>query len=107
MAINYYNNLEKQKKLTKKAESENIAKSDFLANMSHEIRTPMSSIIGLTELINIELKDDKNNKVKEYLKIIQESSSLLLKLINNVLDISAIERNKIKLSFEEFNIREI
>lgn len=75
--------------------------------MSHEIRTPMSSIIGLTELINIELKDDKNNKVKEYLKIIQESSSLLLKLINNVLDISAIERNKIKLSFEEFNIREI
>ncbi|MGO2117606.1 MAG: ATP-binding protein [Fusobacterium sp.] len=84
-----------------------MAKSDFLANMSHEIRTPMSSIIGLTELINIELKDDKNNKVKEYLKIIQESSSLLLKLINNVLDISAIERNKIKLSFEEFNIREI
>lgn len=107
MAINYYNNLEKQKELTGKAESENKAKSDFLANMSHEIRTPMSSIIGLTELINIELKDNKNNKVKEYLKIIQESSSLLLKLINNVLDISAIETNKIKLSIEQFNIREI
>jgi len=103
----YYNNLIKQKKLTEKAKLKTEAKSDFLANMSHEIRTPMSSIIGLTELINIELKDDKNNKVKEYLKIIQESSSLLLKLINNVLDISAIETNKIKLSIEQFNIREI
>ncbi|MFK4785116.1 ABC transporter substrate binding protein [Fusobacterium sp. MFO224] len=106
-AVTYYKNLKKQKKLTEKAKLKNEAKSNFLANMSHEIRTPMNSIIGVTELINIELKNNKNKKIKDYLKIIQESSQLLLKLINNVLDISAIEKNKIKLSMEEFKIEEI
>ncbi|MDP0494085.1 MAG: ABC transporter substrate binding protein [Fusobacterium sp. JB021] len=107
LALIYYNNFKKQRKLTKKAKLKAEAKGNFLASTSHEIRTPMNSIIGATELIKLELKESKNKKIKEYLNIIENSSELLLKLINNVLDIAAIEKNKFKLSQDEFKGEEI
>lgn len=84
-----------------KANEANRAKSQFLAQMSHEIRTPMNAIIGLTNIAENDLTDQE--KTLDYLKKIEGSSKLLLGIINNVLDMSAIESNKMKLAEMEFN----
>jgi signal transduction histidine kinase len=62
-----------------------LMKSAFLANMSHEIRTPMNAIVGFSELLNDE---DDAEKRAQYIQIIQSSSSNLLKLINEIVDLS-------------------
>ncbi|KIM04824.1 MAG: hypothetical protein KN64_05860 [Sulfurovum sp. AS07-7] len=75
----------------------NESKSLFLANMSHEIRTPLNGIVGFTELLkNTEI----NNEQREFIAIIEKSSENLLSIINNILDLSKIESNKIDI--EEF-----
>jgi signal transduction histidine kinase/CheY-like chemotaxis protein len=80
------------------------AKSDFLSNMSHEMRTPMNAIIGMTRLALVSL--DANRK--DYcLNHINEASSHLLAIINDVLDMSRIEADKLELSCEPLNLREI
>ncbi|GHV61674.1 hypothetical protein AGMMS49587_06440 [Spirochaetia bacterium] len=86
------------------AEKANKAKSDFLANMSHEIRTPMNAIIGMTAIA----KGAENIEKKEYcLGKIEEASTHLLGLINDILDMSKIEANKFELSFAEFNFEKM
>lgn len=91
-------------KINKKLIVASNAKSDFLANMSHELRTPLNSIIGLNTL----LKDALNNKdeAEEYVNKIDTSSKMLLNIINDILDMSAIESGKLKLFNENFNIKE-
>ncbi len=82
-------------------ESDRI-KSHFIASMSHEIRTPMNSIIGFTDL----LMDDERDLLKsEYLSQIKNSSELLLSLINDILDLSRIEADKIKIENTGFNLK--
>ncbi len=83
------------------AESASAAKSQFLSNMSHDIRTPMNAIVGLTTIANSHI-DDKL-RVQECLNRITTSSKHLLCLINDVLDMSKIERGKIMLNEERFN----
>jgi len=72
----------------------NEAKSLFLANMSHEIRTPLNGIVGFTEILR---STDLDAEQREFLNIIDKSSENLLSIINNILDLSKIESNKIEI----------
>jgi signal transduction histidine kinase/DNA-binding response OmpR family regulator len=81
----------------------NEAKSLFLANMSHEIRTPLNGIVGFTEILrSTNLTDEQN----EFLSIIDKSSENLLSIINNILDLSKIESNKIEIESVVFDAAE-
>ena len=87
------------------AEHSNRAKTTFLNNMSHDIRTPMNAIIGFTSLAAAHI--DNREQVATYLRKIQTSSSHLLSLINDVLDMSRIESGKMKLEESEANLASI
>jgi len=87
------------------AESANRAKTTFLNNMSHDIRTPMNAIIGYTNLATANIKEE--DKVKDYLSKITQSSEHLLSLINDVLDMSRIESGKMTLEYNAENISEM
>lgn len=84
------------------AQEANHAKTDFLSAMSHDIRTPMNAIIGMTDLALDDL--DNRQHLSEYLDIIKSSSSHLLTLINDILDMSRIEKGKLKLARTSFNL---
>lgn len=85
------------------AESANRIKSEFTANISHEIRTPMNSIIGFTEILRIELKDPTH---RNYLEAVIKSSETLLAMIDDLLDLSKIEANKLTFFPRPCNIVE-
>jgi signal transduction histidine kinase len=84
------------------AEDSSRTKSEFLANMSHEIRTPMNSIVGFSELA---LDADIAPKTKEYLARIKDNSLGLLRIINDILDISKVESGKLILDWMPFDLR--
>ncbi|AEF80372.1 ATP-binding protein [Leadbettera azotonutricia] len=86
------------------AETASEAKSNFLANMSHEMRTPMNAIIGMTTLAKSSAEIDRKNYC---LDKIESASSHLLGVINDVLDMSKIEANKLDLSNVEFNFEKL
>ncbi len=92
--------IEQTKKDKISAQEASEAKSMFLANMSHEIRTPLNGIVGFTEL----LKDSGlRGEQKEFVDIIEKSSENLLEIINNILDLSKIESNKLEVENIAFN----
>jgi PAS domain S-box-containing protein len=85
----------------------NRTKSEFLANMSHELRTPLNAIIGFSDVIKTETFGPLGNeKYVEYLNDIHQSGQHLLDLINDVLDVSAIEAGKFKLQESEILLEE-
>ncbi len=93
------------KKETKKAQEADRLKSVFLANMSHEIRTPLNGIMGFSELlINPNLKQDKKER---YIDIVKSNGQQLLKIIDDILDISMIESNQLKVNLVECRVRHI
>jgi len=91
--------------LTKELEKSDQVKSQFLANMSHEIRTPLTAIVGHAEVI---IHDDiDKNKVKEDVEVIYCNSLHLLKLINDILDLSRIEANKFELEIQPLDLGQL
>lgn len=86
------------------AEKANRFKSEFVANMSHEIRTPMNSILGFSEILQTRINEPK---LKEFLNAIITSGKNLLTLINDILDISKIEADRIELEYEPVELRQV
>lgn len=93
------------KESAEQARSANEAKTRFLFNMSHDIRTSMNAIIGFSGLLEQNL--DNKEKAKGYLKKIQVSSNLLLKIINQVLEMARIESGTATLNLEPCNLSEL
>ncbi len=85
------------------ADAKSEAKTEFLSTISHELRTPLNAIMGLNDLLSQSIGNE--TQVKDYSNKIAESSHMLLSLINDVLDMSAIEKGKIKIAQDRFNIK--
>lgn len=86
------------------AERASRAKAEFLSTISHEIRTPLNAIVGIGNLIQQTSLDDLQ---KEYARILNLSSQSLLELVNNLLDLSKLEANKVSLEERPFNLRDL
>jgi len=111
--VNWNANLEKLvrkrteelEKMQKSAESANRAKSEFLANMSHELRTPLNAVIGFSDLMKSGMiKDDDINCYQDYARDINDSGVHLLQIINDILDLSKVEANKMELIDSEAHL---
>jgi PAS domain S-box-containing protein len=86
-----------------RAEAASHTKSRFLANMSHELRTPLNAIIGFSDVMVREMFGPMNNgRYAEYAKLVNESGTMLLDLINDLLDMSKIEAGKFEIHIESF-----
>jgi signal transduction histidine kinase/CheY-like chemotaxis protein/HAMP domain-containing protein len=90
-----------------KAESASEAKSRFLASMSHELRTPLNAIIGYSEMLIEEAHDHSDDELVPDLEKIASAGRHLLSLINDILDLSKIEANKMQLYLETFDVVEL
>lgn len=119
----YYMNWKQQDKLRKEQEQErklhneqlaealkaaqaaSNSKTMFLSNMSHDIRTPMNAVLGFANLLSMDAENPA--KVREYTKKITASGQHLLRLINDVLDVSKIESGKVVLNYEAFTLSDV
>lgn len=90
------------------AETADLVKTQFLANVSHELRTPLNSIIGFSQVLNAELKGrSEDEKRLDYVRHIADGGEQLLRLVNDILDMSKIETGDFSLSKEPVGIEEL
>ena len=109
LCLNIQSFKEKEQKLIvlqEKAEEANKMKSAFLANMSHEIRTPLNAIVGFSNLLQEETNLTEEEKVL-FKDTINKNSTLLLKLINDILELSRIESGRMSFTFETLKLNEL
>ena len=90
-----------------KAEEATQAKTEFLANMSHELRTPLNAIIGYSEILIEDATENEQNDVVDDLNKILKSGKHLLNLINEVLDLSKIEANRLDINLNDFVLQDV
>ena len=90
----------------REAERVSAYKTSFLRSITHELRTPLNAIIGFSDMLKSELFGPMGSRYKEYSELIHESGTLLLDLINDILDMSKIEAGRFELSLENFRIGE-
>ena len=93
-------NLKQKEELEKSNASRNI----FFANMSHEIRTPINAIIGLNEMI---IRSNSDDEIQEYAKDIQVASKMLLNQVNDILELSQLEMEKMKIVSEKYATKDL
>jgi PAS domain S-box-containing protein len=87
------------------AENASIAKSTFLANMSHEIRTPLGAIMGFADLIGAD--DATKEDMKTYLSVVTRNSEQLLRIIDDILDLSKVEAGRMDIEHIQFSLPEV
>lgn len=91
-------------RLLMRAQEAALAKASFVANMSHEIRTPMNGLIGMADIL---ARTNLDHRQRECVRIMQTSGESLLTVINDILDLSKIEANRLELQTAAFNVREL
>ncbi|MCL2193728.1 MAG: ATP-binding protein [Treponema sp.] len=101
MTQEVYNTSIKLQEALEKAQSASRTKSEFLAKMSHEIRTPMNAIIGMAELA---LRSDTMDSAREHILTVKQAGTNLLSIINDILDISKVERGKLDIVPTEYHL---
>lgn len=107
LALNITETIRKERDLTNarhRAEAANRAKSAFLANMSHELRTPMNGVVGMASLLSEGALDDEQ---RLYVDTIRQSGEALLHIINEVLDFSKMEAEKLELHPQPFDLEQL
>lgn len=87
-----------------RAETASLAKSEFLAVMSHELRTPLNGVLAMLELVSEEQMSDRQ---RDYLTTARRSTDDLLTVINDILDFSRVDRGKLVLDYQEFDLRDL
>lgn len=92
---------EENERIQRELINANKAKSHFLANMSHEIRTPINAIMGMNEMV---LRESHEKRTQKMAKDIKYASDSLLAIVNNILDISKIETNKMTLQLDDYSL---
>ena len=103
--ITHRKKIENELMVAKAREEEaNKLKSAFLANMSHEIRTPLNAIVGFSDLIVNEQDENKRNK---YAQIINSNNKLLLRLIEDILDLAKVEAGTMEFTISEFDLNKL
>lgn len=97
---------EETKKAASKTEEANEVKSRFLSNMSHAIRVPLNSVVGFSQLMAADAEIEEKTR-NEYSNIIQKNTEQLMRLVNNVLDLSRLEANMMKYQLTDYDIIQI
>lgn len=105
MTLQQYKNNKILLTAMKKAEESDMLKSRFLANMSHEIRTPLNAIVGFCNLLVNQKRDEKTEK--HFIDIIKSSSNQLLRIINDILDLSVIDSGQISIKRLDVNLHHV
>lgn len=101
--VDYIDTQKKEQELESElqvAKEANTAKTNFLSNMSHEIRTPINSILGMNEMI---LRESTEAGVKQYADNIKQSGDTLLRIVNDILDLSRIEAGKLQIQPQQYD----